>query len=170
MKSQKIGEPQREIFFRMGFALWFMQTTEYLIKVCLTYALPESEAVTLEMLERGSQRKRTLGQFLIELRRRVGIDSDFDIILAEFLDKRNTLIHRLDDIPGWSLHSEEGLKTARLFVDRVIRLNVSVLKVFMALLTVWQKEVDVKTPFDHMFSSNAEICRQIVNSTFFEKE
>jgi hypothetical protein len=130
----------------------------------------ESGVVTLEMLELASQRKRTLGQFLVELRRRVDIDDQFDMILEEFLDKRNTLIHRIDDVPGWSLHNEEGLKTARHFVDRLIIVSETVLDVFMALLRVWQKDVDIKTPVDHMFCDNTEMYRQLVNDTFFEKE
>jgi hypothetical protein len=164
-----IGEPQREILSRMGFALLFMQSTEELIRACLTLALPEGGVITLEMLSRPNLKKRTLGQFLVELRKRVDIDDQFDMILAEFLEKRNTLIHRLDDVPGWSLHNEEGLKIARLFVDRVIILNRSVFDVFMALLSVWQKDVDIKTPVDHMFCYT-ESYRQVVNNTFFEKE
>jgi hypothetical protein len=168
--SPKIGEPQREIMFRMGFALLITQTTEKLISTCLAYALPESGSVTLESLEKDNNRKKTLGQFIVELRKRVDIDDQFDKVLSEFLDKRNVLIHRIDDVPGWSLHNEEGLKVARLFVDRVIMLNESVLNVFMSLLHVWQKEVDISTPVDHLFCYNTEAYRQLVNNTFFEKE
>ena len=38
---------------------------------------------TLETLRRSDQKKRTLGQFLTELRKRVDIDQHFDMILEE---------------------------------------------------------------------------------------
>ena len=72
----------------MGLTLVLMQATEMVINACLTYALPEGGVLTLEMLRRSGQKKRTLGQFLTELRKRVDIDEHFDMILEEFLDKR----------------------------------------------------------------------------------
>ena len=160
---------QRDILFRIGVALLLMQTTEQLISMCLTYVLPEGGVLTLEMLERHNQKKRTLGQFLIELRKRVDIDQHFDVILEEFLVKRNTLIHRIEDVPGWSLHDEQGCQIARQFVDRLIIVDNYVRDTFMALLSVWKKEVDIKTPVDHMFN-DIDKYGKIVNHTFFEKK
>ena len=65
---------------------------------------------------------------------------------------------------------EEGLKIARSFVDRVIILNQSVFRIFMALRHVWKKGAEISTPVDHLFCCNTESYRQLVNSTFFEKE
>jgi hypothetical protein len=97
-----------------------MQATETVINACLTYVLPEGGVLTLEMLRRSGQKKRTLGQFLTELRKRVDIDEHFDMILEEFLDKRNTLIHRVDNVPGWSLDNEQGCQIVYQFVNRLM--------------------------------------------------
>lgn len=163
------SESQREILFRMGFALLMMQTTEQLINMCLTYVLPEGGVITLEMLERSNRKKRTLGQFLIELRKRVDVDQHFDVVLEEFITKRNALIHRVADVPGWSLDNQPGCQIALQFIDRVIILDETVRDTFVALLAVWQNEADIATPVDHMFG-NVETYRKIVNHTFFEKE
>ena len=77
MSPKKIGEPQRDILFRMGLALLLIQSTEEIISTCLTYVLPAGGVLTWEMLQRSGRKKRTLGQFLIELRKRVDIDQTF---------------------------------------------------------------------------------------------
>ena len=114
-------------------------------------------------------KKRTLGQFLTELRKRVDIDEHFDMILEEFLDKRNTLIHRVMDVPGWSLDTEEGCLVAYQFVNRLMTVDEAVRDTFTALMVVWQKSEDIKTAVDHLFG-DIDTYRKIVNHTFFEKE
>jgi hypothetical protein len=153
----------------MGLALIFLQATEQLIRRCLTYVFPPGGVVTLEMLEQTEKRKHTLGQFLCELRKRVDIDDQFDGVLDEFLENRNILIHRLDDVPGWSLDNDDGLKIARHFVDRLLIVDKNVRDVFMALLVTWVREVHITTPVDHVFA-DTEAYRNIVNALFFEKE
>ena len=163
-----IRKARREILLRMGLTLVLMQATEMVINACLTYALPEGGVLTLEPLK-ADQKKRTLGQFLTELRKRVDIDEHFDLILEEFLDKRNTLIHRIKDVPGWSLDNEQGCLIAYQFVNRLMTVNESVCDTFTALLSMWKNQEDIKTPVDHLFA-NIETHIKIVNNTFFEKE
>lgn len=153
----------------MGLALVFLQTTEQLIRKCLTYVFPPDGGVTLEMLEQVGKRKHTLGKFLCELRKRVDIDDQFDSILDEFLDMRNKLIHRLEDVPGWSLDNDDGLKIARHFVDRLLIIDQKVRGVFVTLLVTWAREAHITTPVDHVFV-NTEVYRNIVTALFLEKE
>jgi hypothetical protein len=167
-RSPTIEQPQRDILFRMGLALLFLQTTEQLIRGCLTYVFPSGGILTLEMLERIENRKHTLGQFLVELRKRIDVDDQFDSILAEFLDKRNILIHRIGDVPGWSLDNDHGLKIARQFVDRLLIIDQQVRGVFTAVLVTWAREVNITTPVDHLFA-DTEAYRNIVNALFFER-
>ena len=56
------------------------------------------------------------------------------MILEEFLDKRNTLIHRVDDVPGWSLDNEQGCQIAYQFVNRLMTVDESVRDTLTALL------------------------------------
>jgi hypothetical protein len=161
-------EQQREVFFRIGLALFITQATEQVMKMCLTYLFPDGGMNTVDILKKAQRRKHTLGQIVIELRKRVGIDDNFDAILDEFLDKRNTLIHRLEDVPDLSLYSAQGIQIARRFVDRVLVLNESVFNVFIALARVWQHEVNIKTPVDHLFG-DIDAYRAVVDGLFFEK-
>ena len=48
-------------------------------------------------------------------------------------------------------------------------MDESVRDTLTALLVVWQKEEDIKTPVDHMLG-DIDTYRKIVNHTFFEKE
>jgi hypothetical protein len=73
-RLNRIREARREVLLRMGLALLFVQTTEHLIETCLTYMFSEGGVLTLEMLLRSGQKKRTLGQFLTKLRKRVDLD------------------------------------------------------------------------------------------------
>ncbi|HXW73001.1 MAG TPA: hypothetical protein VEK34_16525 [Methylocella sp.] len=162
---------QRDILARMGLALLFIQTTEFVIEFCMKYVLPAGGVVTLEMLEsqRSGERKRTLGQFLRELRKRVDLDDRFDAILDEFLQKRNELIHRIDDIPGWSLDHEEGLRAARGFMDRVMQLNHVVLEVFSGLVRAWQSQEQITTEFDSLLGDIDQIYSSLASRIFFKK-
>ena len=49
-----------------------------------------------------------------ELRARVGIDDTFESVLSKFLAMRNTVVHNIDEIPGWSLDSEDGIAELQL--------------------------------------------------------
>ena len=93
----------------------------------MTFALPEGGALTLQKLESQQDRKRTLGQFLTALKKLVELDEGFDAMLDEFLEKRNLLIHRIDEIPGWSLNTGPRLIASRRFLDRLLYLNDVVL-------------------------------------------
>jgi hypothetical protein len=166
------SEEQKDILTRMGLALLFIQTTERVIQACMTYALPAGGVVTLEMLERlqGDERRRTLGQYLTELRKRVELDDQCDALLEEFLEKRNALIHRIDAIPQWSLDHDQGLGAARRFMDRLIELNAVVLRVFLGLVRAWQTQTRIETPeFDVILGDIDQFYKELATSTFFAK-
>jgi hypothetical protein len=171
------SEEQKDILTRIGLALILIQTTEHMIQFCMTYALPKGGIVTLAMLEsqQNGARKKTLGQFLGELRKRVDLDDGFDTMLEEFLEKRNTLIHRIGDIPDWSLNHEAGLQAARRFTDRLIQLNDVVLRVFFGLARAWQTQTQITTPADSLFRPTGffgeidQVYSALAASIFFEK-
>ena len=60
------------------------------------------------------KRAKTVGYLLHELRARVGIDDTFESVLSKFLAMRNTVVHNIDEIPGWSLDSEDGIAELQL--------------------------------------------------------
>jgi hypothetical protein len=98
------------------------------------------DAITAEQLvaQSESERKRTLGYFLAELRKRAELDQHFDAALAEFLRRRNILAHRLSDIPGWDAGTHQGIYVGRRFINELLEMNHEVLKVFAGLVRAWQ--------------------------------
>src|SRR5690348_2290643 len=87
-------ERQQAALALIGGALLLVQTAESAIKACMTYALPKHSPLTLKALQQqqGDERKRTLGYFLHELRKRADINASFDVELGRFLEDRNTLV------------------------------------------------------------------------------
>ena len=105
---------------RAGSALVLIQSTEHLIRTVMTLVLQKHSPLTLEKLQRQQrqERKRTLGYFVKELQKRVGLDQELEDVLESFLDERNVLVHGLTDVPGWSLESTEGREVAFQFLNR----------------------------------------------------
>jgi hypothetical protein len=166
---------QKDVLFRVGAALIFMQSVEGLIRLCMTLVLQKDGPLTLEKLERqtAAELKRTLGYFLGELRKRAALEEGFDKLLQTFLEERNLLVHDVDSIPGWNLQTSEGCKTGREFVDAFILKTLEVQKVFAGLLRAWQEEANFDVPFPIEDEFFAEIDRDYkfrVNDIFFEKE
>ena len=64
-----------------------------------------------------NERKKTIGYFLTELRKRADLHDQFDQKLRDFLDHRNTFIHNLHDVPGWNLETQGGKDVARQFIS-----------------------------------------------------
>lgn len=107
----------------MGVALLLLQTSERVIRLCMTLVLPKHEAITLELLQQQeeSERCRTLGYFLTELRKRVDIDAQFDLLLIDFLKNRNDFIHDLSRVPDWGFEKAQDVLTSKEFVYQLIR-------------------------------------------------
>jgi hypothetical protein len=83
-------------------------------------------------------------RFLAELHKRIDLDDSFDEILCLFLEMRNTFVHNLDEIPGWSLDHGEGLAVARKFLAEFIRMTDIVQSVFTGLVRSWQDKLALK--------------------------
>lgn len=131
----------------MGTALVSIQMTEKLLRVLLTYVF-QKQRLTLESLERqqSAERRKTIGYFLAELRKRVDVEPSFDAVLSEFLDKRNAFVHDLAEVDGLNLQSPEGIAVAKRFVHLLLHLNDQVTSVTLGVLRAWQKQVGFEIP------------------------
>ena len=170
-----MNDEQKDVLMRMGAALVLVQSTEQLIRLCMTYVLQKDSPLTIEKYEKQTreERKKTLGYFLGELRKRADLDEHFDALLETFLEERNILVHSVDDIPGWNLSTLEGCNIAGAFVDRFIRKTIEVHKVFLGLMRAWQEESKIDTPLPLGCKFFAEIdadYKTRVDDLFFEKE
>lgn len=167
----EITQEQKDTLAWIGMTLLSLQTTEGAIALSLKFVLPANGYFTLETLEREKGRK-TLGQLLSALRSRVDLADDFAATLDAFLEHRNSFIHRIDQIPGWSLDNPAGLQVARGFLVRLASLNQAVLNTFLGLLRSWQVQVgiDIPLPSGDGFDLADQIYRQAAANTFFAKE
>lgn len=168
-----IPQEHQEVLVAMGVALLLLQTSERVIRLCMTLVLPKYEALTLELLQQQeeSERCRTLGYFLAELRKRVDIDTQFDLLLIDFLKNRNDFIHDLSRVPDWGFENSQGALTSKEFVSRLIRQTESVTKVFSGLVRAWQEQMGIDSPMPkHEFFDDVERnFKPIVDHIFFEK-
>jgi hypothetical protein len=104
----------------------------------------------------------------------VGIDDKFENVLNEFLGMRNTFVHNVDEIPGWSLDHEGGIAAARDFVCELLRLSDIVEGVFMGLTRAWQEENNMELEVAGIpvgfFDNIDAVYKPLVDIIFFEKE
>jgi hypothetical protein len=70
--------------------------------------------MTLELFEHQEllETRKTLGYFVGELKKRVGLDAGFEALIDEFLERRNAFVHGLFDVPGFATETDKGLAVA----------------------------------------------------------
>jgi hypothetical protein len=110
----------REILESIGVILIAVQGAEKTIDLALTFVFQGEERLTLQKLERlkAAERSRTLGRLLQQLRERVELSPEFDVLLTQFLSDRNTFIYRILEVPGFDLSTREGINAATAFLSR----------------------------------------------------
>src|SRR5688572_23931725 len=127
---------EMEILTMIGGTLILLQSAERTISRCMLFVFQKGEGLTLEDLEKEEKqaRKKTLGQFIFELRKRVELEPDFDEMLERFVEDRNQFVHRIETVPGWDLESSEGRQAAHMFISRVFNFSTKMLFLFSGFL------------------------------------
>lgn len=168
-----IPQEHQEVLVAMGVALLLLQTSERVIRLCMTLVLPKHGALTLEALQRReeSERNKTLGYFLAELRKRIDIDAQFDLLLRDFLKNRNDFIHNLSRVPDWGFKKSHDVAASREFVYRLIRQSEKVTKMFSGLIRAWQEQIgtDLPAPNHEFFDDIESNFKPLVDKIFFAK-
>jgi len=150
---------QDDVLKTLGLAVIAGQGVEHLMSTCLTFPLQGEPLQTKEqlydLLERHS--KATLGQLLNVLRRRVNLHPAFDEQLARFLQSRNIIVHRLQDLPGgFDLHSDEGRERLKAFLLRYMDDGQNVSMVFLGVLREWARQEGIDLPNEHHLSQSMQ--------------
>ena len=91
------------------------------------------------MLEQLDKRNRgeMLGGLIKELRKRVGLASEFDALLSEFRKDRKTLVH---DLVWRDFSTPEGLAEIKGFALGASAKAERIMKIFVALIEVWTEQ------------------------------
>lgn len=127
---------QLELLSRMGETLLQIQTAEEQLQLCISYFLPADTAKTVEEIESQAEavRKKTLGQLLTLMRKRIVVSEIFDGQLDQFLEDRNALAHRFLRVEGVSLKTDEGLKKGIEFLKGLSAQAVHIRKTIQGLM------------------------------------
>lgn len=167
-----IRQNEHEIRELIGTCLLLVQTVERVIAFTLTFVLQRPNMTVRQLLEQAEkERTRTIGFFLRELRRRADIRPDFDQVLVEFLEKRNTFVHDLSEVPGWDLTSPEGCSVAKQFLLRFFNISADVLVVIGAFARQWAKQANIRVELDDhpILRAIDETYGPLVDQIFSEK-
>ncbi len=170
-----IPREHQDVLLAMGVAVLMLQTTEKVIRLCMTLVLQKQAPLTLEALQEQEEveRNKTLGYFLAELRKRADLHDGFDALLKDFLKNRNDFVHDLSRVPDWGLGSPAQTTKAKRFIYRLIQQSETVLKVFLSLASAWQEQVGMpepSVPNDAWFTEIEAVYKPLVDQMFFEKD
>ncbi|MFJ3467161.1 hypothetical protein [Pseudomonas sp. NPDC090201] len=146
-----LGEPNpNDVFSLLGFAVCHAQTVEGMLRFCITFVLQKKDGpLTMEKLQsiRSDERKKGLGYFLEQVRRRSSIHPKFAETLETYLQQRNDMVHNHKNISGWDLDTEDGVKVIQLFLINFIRRGNHILEIFTALTRSWENQAGLQTSF-----------------------
>ena len=101
-----IPREHRDVLMAMGIAVLMLQTTEKVIRLCMTLVLQKRAPLTLEALQEQeeTERNKTLGYFLAELRKRAdGHPRRIRSAAARFSEESKRLYPRPVEGPGLGL-------------------------------------------------------------------
>lgn len=174
--STVIGEEEVENMARVGIALDLVQSVEDALRLVMTFVLQKDDGpLNIAKLEAQTkaERKKTLGYFIGELRKRAGLREDLEEILDRFLEARNTLAHRLDEIPGWEQRrTAQGRLQAYQFLSQLMEDSFTLVRVFATLTLEWQREAmpGAELPYAKEVEELTKQHRAILDDLFFAKE
>lgn len=136
----------RTLCASIGAAVVACQGAEKLINLALQLLFPEEPIRTVEMLEQLEEqhRRKTLGYFIGALRERVGLAPEFDTLLREFLEHRNTLVHDLEREDGHTFTSRDGFQRMNAYAQRVSREALRLTEIFAAFIDTWSDQVGIR--------------------------
>jgi len=168
-----IPDHQNENLQAMGVALLQIQAAEKVIRLTMTFILPKSEQLTIDLLkeQEEAERTKTLGYFLSQLHKRTNVHESFDALLKDFLKNRNDFIHDLSRVPGWDF-TADGTE-AREFVHKLIWQTEKVMKIFSALIMAWQEQigmVDAPPPDHEWFTDVEKTYKPLIDELFYAKD
>lgn len=132
---------QLQMLALVGLCHRTVQHTERRFDFVLKHVLKDHTVTSLQMMDGPrSSRRRSLGEFIKELRNRAKISRDFRETLYRFLEMRNTFVHDFYEVPDWSFKTDKGRAVAALFMIDLMMLSTAVSLVFVAISAISARE------------------------------
>jgi hypothetical protein len=137
MSSKARGDHQKMLAL-IGACLLVVQQAEHVLSDALELIL-ERRDVNLAA-QSASERKQTLGDFLMRLKRSTKVEHGLKERLFKFLEMRNTFVHNLSQVPGWDLKTEKGRDVAALFLIELAYAALGITALFVTLFSISAKD------------------------------
>jgi hypothetical protein len=141
----EMTEAQKRTTFEAGLTLLCIQAAEHELSFMLRWVFPTDPGMNLKALyaQDSAGQKRTLGQLLNELRKRVEIQPDFKNMLLEFLELRNRFVHHLFNERDFNLATDESCVRASDVILRLQCLAWDIQRLFMGYIILWVEHCDI---------------------------
>lgn len=101
-----LGDTPEEVFAQIGVHLLLVQDFEFLLRFTVRIALRDRSEVTIDALT--DDDRRTMGQFIRDLRKDAALHTDLDALLKQVLDDRNLFAHALRQQTWFDTTTTEG--------------------------------------------------------------
>lgn len=150
MKDMEQFEQKRNLFALIGMTLSHVQLTESLINHTLLLVIQEGDGLDMEAFKKQNHllNRKTLGQMVVILKKRVGLHEGLEELLTNFVQDRNTLAHNLGRVEGYDVATVQGRAAMTSFLRELIDNATRLQKIFLALGVSWQQQVGFVTPGD----------------------
>lgn len=121
------------------------QTAELMLGQILTFVLQDGTPLTYSRIMEldAKHRKQTLGSFIREMKKRAEFDASIEDTLDRFLENRNKLVHRFNEVPGHELSTPDEISAMSEFLDQFCRDLMAVFLFTGALLHAWTEQSGV---------------------------
>jgi hypothetical protein len=121
------------------------QTAERMLKMLLTFVLQDGVPLTYERIMELDEhhRRKTLGYFIREMKKRATFEDSIDSSLERFLANRNRLVHHFDQVSGNDLETPDDIAQVTAFLDQLWQDLESVLLFCSAMLHAWTEETGI---------------------------
>ena len=130
------------LFSTIGMLVVTTQHIERMLNMILTFVIQDGTPLSYSRLMEldSKHRKKTLGYFIREMQRRAAFHDSIDSVLERFLEARNSLIHRFNEIPGSALESDDDRVKLRNFLAQLTDDTQALMVFCSSIIQVWVKE------------------------------
>jgi hypothetical protein len=116
----------------VGQMTFILQDVEQMIRYCERIVFnPKQAEVTTDVFRSD---KRTLGRLVEKLKQTTSLDSDFQRTLEDFVENRNSLIHRAFEQPWWEAKNRGQFTEAFMFLGQLLDQALTVKLTFEAVV------------------------------------
>lgn len=127
-----------DVLLLLGYVVFEIQETEATLHLAMTVAFGISAAKSVDQL-RDLYGKKTLGQFLALVRKKIGLSPSFDEYMKDYIERRNFAIHNFSRGSIFNIYKEEGREKLANFLTDLRYRNRKIKFTFVALTEAWMR-------------------------------